>query len=247
MARDYWVEPGGNTGYRFVKTPHLRRSHTHDGSQSSRGRRVDFLDVTREEYNSVLTRERTLREANEVLTRENHALKANWRTCDDELRRVQSAVPILETTVRDLELENAQLREQYGGHGHHRHHRHHDHQDHHEGRAREDEMRKLRHRNTRLRNENDSLQARVDRLERDLRNGVGDRTRKLIEEVSAWKKRCGKMEDEAERIYHKLDAVTRRNERLAAMNESLARQDRNLKRDVEYYQAILRRHGISTR
>lgn len=241
MARDYWVETLPSGRQRFVaKTASLRRANTHDGSQSSRSRRVDFLDVTREEYNTLLSRERSLQEAAEELARENYALKANWRTCDDELRRLQGVVAPLETTVRNLEHENGQLRLRLDSRERHHHH-------HHESREREDELRRLRHRNTKLRNENDSLLARVGRLERELRDGVSDRAKRLAEEVVAWKRRCGKLDDEAERLYHKLDAVERRNQRLEMMNASLARQDRSLKRDVEYYQAILRQHGISTR
>lgn len=241
MAKDYWVETLPSGRQRVVmKTAGLRRSNTQDGSQSSRGRRVDFLDVTREEYNTLLSRERSLQQATEELTRENHALRANWRTCDDELRRLQSVVPSLETAVRNLEHENGQLRLRLEGRERHHHH-------HHESRDREEEQRRLRHRNTKLRNENDSLLARVGRLERELRDGVSDRARRLAEDIVAWKRRCGKLDDEAERLHHKLDSVERRNQRLGEMNESLARQDRSLKRTVEYYQAILRQHGISTR
>lgn len=247
MARDYWVETLPSGRQRFVKLsghgsgPSLRRSNTHDGSQSSRGRRVDFLDVTREEYNSLLSRERHLQQANEELSRENFALKANWRTCEDELRKLQGAVPVLEATVRSLEQENGRLQERLEQQPRHHHH------DHHETRGREDEMRKLRHRNTRLRNENDSLVAKLKRLEMEILDGVSSRARRLAEEVMSWKRRCAKLEDEAEMLYHKLDAVSRRNQRLGTINESLARQDRTLKQDVAYYQAILRQHGISIR
>lgn len=243
MARDYWVETLPSGRQRFIKIggvgpgATLRRSNTHDGSQSSRSRRVDFLDVTREEYNTLLSRERHLQQANDELSRENLALKENWRACDDELRKLQGAVPALEATVRSLEHENGQLKEQLGHqHQNHHHHGHHD-----------DEMRKLRHRNTRLRNENDSLVAKIRRVERELVDGVSDRARRLADEIVAWKRRCGKLEDEAERLHHKLDAVARRNTRLGTVNESLARQGRNLTREVEYYQAILRRYEISTR
>lgn len=253
MAREYLVETLPSGRQRFVKIngggggprPPLRRSNTHDGSQSSRSRRVDFLDVTREEYNTLLSQERHLRLANEELSRETLALKAGWRACDDDLRALQgSLIPTLEATVRDLQNENIQLRESLanaGSQGEPHHHPHHN------SREREDEMRRLRNRNTRLRNENDALMERVRRLERELRDGPGDRVRRLAEDVAAWKRRCAKLDDEAERLHHKLDVVSRRNTRLVAVNESLARQDRNLKRDVEYYQAILRRHGISTR
>ncbi|KAJ4420736.1 hypothetical protein N0V82_004175 [Gnomoniopsis sp. IMI 355080] len=235
MARDYWVE-GFDTGRpRFVKIPatsrsHLRRSNTHDGSQSSRGRRVDFLDVTREEHTS-------LQALNENLMRENAALKANLQTTESDLRRCCRKVPVLETKVRDLESVNAQLRvmveEGSGGHHHHHH------------REREDGLRRLRNQNTRLRNDNDALLERITRLERD---GVGSGTeRRLKEDLRRWKVWYAQLEDKVERLVHKLDSVTRRNKRLEMANESAARQTRELQRDVEYYRAILRRHGFSTR
>lgn len=239
MARDYWVEGLSSGRPRFVKIPasgrsHLRRSSTHDGSQSERGRRVDFLDVTREEYTS-------LQALNEDLKRENAALKANLQTTDHDLRKCQQRTPLLETKVRDLESENAQLRamveEEGREHHHHHHHRHH--------REREDGLRKLRNQNTRLRNDNDALLERVTRLERDC-NSSGS-ARRLTEEIRKWKAHYVQMEDQIERLVHKLSSVTRRNERLEMANESAARQTRVLQRDVEYYQAILRRHGFATR
>lgn len=236
MAREYWVE-GFDTGRpRFVKVPatsrsHLRRSNTHDGSQSSRGRRVDFLDVTREEYTS-------LQALNEDLKRENAALKANLQTTDHDLRKCHQRVPLLETKVRNLESENDQLRAMVEESRRHRHH-------HHYHRDPEDGLRKLRNQNTRLRNDNDALQERITRLERD---GVGSGTeRRLTEELRKWKARYAQLDDQIERLVHKLDSVTRRNKRLEMVNESAARQARELQGDVEYFKAILRRHGFITR
>lgn len=235
MARDYWVEGFSSGRPRFVKIPaSLRRSNTHDGSQSERGRRVDFLDVTREEYTS-------LQVLNEDLKRENAALKSNLQTTDYDLRRCQQRVPSLETTVRDLQAENSQLRvmidEARANDCHHHHHHHH--------REREDGMRKLRHQNTKLRNDNDALLERVSRLERE---SIGSGSaRRLVEEVRKWKAQCAQLDDQAERLFHKLDSVTRRNKRLEMANESAARQARELQRDVDYYKAILRRHGFATR
>lgn len=237
MARDYWVEsaPSGRPRYVKVTTaaaPSLHRAHTHDGSTTSpsargstRSARVDFSDVTRKEASA-------LRRANDALERENAALKANFRaTVDHELRK---CVPALEKAVRGLEYENAQLRAAVagggGGHG---------------TREREEAMRKLRHQNTKLRNDNDALRERVGRLERD--GGGGGSVRRLVEEVRKWKAQCASMDDEAERLYHKIESVVRRNKRLEMANESAARQARELQRDVEYYKAILRRHGFATR
>ncbi|CAN8103342.1 unnamed protein product [Discula destructiva] len=243
MARDYWVEGSSPGRTRYVKVPAattpLSRSQVHDDGSlrgSTRSARVDFTDVTRKEANA-------LRRANEDLERENATLKATFRATDYELRKYQQAtVPALETTVRNLELENARLRETVdeGRDGRHHHHHHHHHR-----REREDSLRKLRNQNTRLRNDNDALQERVSRLERD--GGAGSSTRRLVEEVRKWKAHCASLDDEAERMYHRIDAVVRRNKRLETANESAARQTRELQRNVDYYKAILRRYGITTR
>lgn len=233
MARDYWVETTPS-GHRFVKAS-LRRSHSnpHDaGSMSSRGRRVDFLDVTREEYNSLLTRENELSRENEALRRENHALKANWRTCDEDLRRLQARLPSLETTVRNLEYENHELRRSF---------------DHHHHRANsygEDAMRRLRNKNTKLMNENDSLLARIRGLERDIRDGVGDRARKLMEEINAWRRRYDNLSYTVDGLQNNLAVVTDRNRRLEEACELRARNERKAMRDVDRYKAILRQHGL---
>ncbi|KAL1865181.1 hypothetical protein Daus18300_007308 [Diaporthe australafricana] len=235
MARDYWVETLPSGQRRFVKAP-LRRSYSnpHDAStQSSRGRRVDFLDVTREEYNSLLARESALNKENEVLRRENYALKANWRTCDEDLRRLQTYVPSLEATVRNLEHENRELRR---GSDHHHHH--------HGGGHSEDAMRRLRHKNTKLINENDTLLTRLHGLERDLRDGVGDRVRKLMEEISGWRRRYDKLGLTVDGLQNNLDVATDRNRRLEEACELRARNERKAMRDVDRYKAILRQHGL---
>lgn len=234
MARDYWVETLPSGHQRFVKAS-LRRSHSnpHDASsQSSRGRRVDFLDVTREEYNLLLARENDLSRDNEALRRENHALKANWRTCSDDLRRLQARVPSLETTVRNLEHENHELRRTY---------------DHHHHRASsygEDAMRRLRNKNTKLINENDSLLAHIRNLERDIRDGVGNGARKFMEEISTWRRRYDKLSYTADGLQNELAVATDRNRRLEEACELRARNERKAMRDVDRYKAILRQHGL---
>lgn len=196
---------------------------------------MDFLDVTREEYTS-------LQILNEELRRENAALKANLQTTDHDLRKYYQRIPLLETKVRDLEAENDQLRAMVeDGRGRHHHH-HHQHSHHH--REREDALRKLRNQNTRLRNDNDALVERVNRLERECGSGGGGTARRLEEEIRKWKAKYAQQEDVVERLYHKLDSVSRRNDRLERANESAGRQARALQSDLEYYKAILRRHGF---
>lgn len=234
MARDYWVETLPSGHQRFVKAS-LRRSHSnpHDASsQSSRGRRVDFLDVTREEYNLLLARENDLSRDNEALRRENHALKANWRTCSDDLRRLQARVPSLEATVRNLEHEKHELRRTF------------DHRHHHASSYGEDAMRRLRNKNTKLINENDSLLARIHSLERDIRDGVGNGARKLMEEISAWRRRYDKLSYTVDGLQNDLVVASDRNRRLEEACELRARNERKAMRDVDRYKAILRQHGL---
>ncbi|KKY32388.1 hypothetical protein UCDDA912_g07666 [Diaporthe ampelina] len=200
---------------------------------SSRGRRVDFLDVTREEYNSLLARENDLSRENEALRRENSALKANWRTCHEDLRRLQARMPSLETTVRNLEHENHELRRSFD---------HHHHQQ--ASSYGEDAMRRLRHKNTKLTNENDSLVARVRSLERDVREGVGDRARKFMEEINAWRRRYDKLSYTVDDLQNNLAVATDRNRRLEEACELRARNERKAMRDVDRYKAILRQHGL---
>ncbi|KAK2607748.1 hypothetical protein N8I77_006402 [Diaporthe amygdali] len=236
MARDYWVETLPSGHRRFVKAP-LKRSYSnpHEASiQSSRGRRVDFLDVTREEYNSLLARESALNRENEALRRENYALKANWRTCDEDLRRLQTHVPSLEAAVRNLEHENHELRR---GFDHHHHH-------HRSSRDSEDGMRRLRHKNTKLTNENDTLRARIHSLEQDIRDGVGDRARSFIEEINTWRRRYDKLSLSVGGLQNSLDVANDRSRRLEEACELRARNERKAMRDVDRYKAILRQHGL---
>lgn len=240
MAREYWVETSAS-GRQYVRKtttttadsrhPKLRRSNTHDGSQSSRSRRVDFIDVTRKEYNALLAREQSLLVANDELSRENWALRANYSTCCDENKRLQHL-------VQGLEYENSILKNGPDPSGHYSH----------GGRARasEDELRKLRNKNTRLWNENDSLLAKIKSLESRLRGGLRDGAKRMGEDLSHWRHKVTKLEDENERLHHKLDAVVQRCQRLESANESLARDQRKWRREVDTYEAYLRRHGLNT-
>lgn len=243
MARDYWVDPKSG---QYVRTTHtttrthhhhhskLKRSNTHDGSsQSSRSRRVDFVDVTRKEYKALLAREQSLRVTNDELTRQNWALQANYNACCDENKRLQAM-------VQNLEYENSYLKAAgpdagyYGG-GYGR------------DRACEDELRKLRNKNTRLLNDNDSLLAKIKSLQRNVRGGLRDGARRLGDDLSHWKHKVTKLEDDNERLHHKLDSVQQRCKRLETTNESLARNERKWRREVDSYEAWMRRHGYSLR
>lgn len=239
MAKEYWVEtsPSGRQYVRKTTTtttsthhPKLRRSNTHDGSQSSRSRRVDFIDVTRKEYNALLAREQSLRVTNDELSRENWALKANYSTCCDENKRLQYL-------VQNLEYENSILKSGPDPSGYYGYGR---------DRGCEEELRKLRNKNTRLWNENDSLLAKVKSLESRIRGGLRDGARRIGGDLSHWKHKVAKLEDENERLNLKLDSVLQRCQRLESTNESLARDQRKWRREVDAYEAYIRRHGLNT-
>lgn len=137
-------------------------------------------------------------------------------------------MPSLEDAVRILEYENRELRRSFDDHQHH----------HHGSREREDAMRRLRNKNTKLRNDNDTLMARVRSLEREIREGVGDRARRLMEEINAWRRRY-------ERLGVKFDYIATRNKTLESDNEHLVRQERKYRSEVSRLDAILRHHGLS--
>lgn len=181
-----------------------------------------------------MARERVLIQDNEDLRRRNSALEANWRACDDELRRVHSRLPALENAVRNLEYENSELRRRSFD-GHHTH----------GSRELDDAMRRLRNMNTKLRNENDTLIARVRGLEREVREGTGDRARKLVEEVNNWRRRHERLDANAEKLARKLEYVSARNKLLESDNEYLMIQERKYKGEVTRLDAILRHHGLS--
>lgn len=236
MAPEYWVEnsPSGR--------PRLKRSHTRpkDGhTPRPRKRTVDFLDVTRDEYDQLAERERALRETYQALERENAALKSNWQACDDEYRRIQYLIPQYQTQIRDLEHDNRELRRSLEGRGNNRE------------REREDANRRIRNKNTKLQNENETLVQRIRSLERGFRDGVDDRVHRLMEQISAWKRRYERLDGIAAKLQQKVDLAAERNaqleeknERLSYANASLARQERKLRQTIDAYEAIMRRHGL---
>jgi len=176
-------------------------------------------------------RERNLREANEALTRENHVLKANLRTAEHDLRQHRAWVTQLQHQVRHLETENAELRRSLEGHtGVDERHRR--------------EMRELRHKNTRLENDNEGLTSRIRELTRKLRESVDDRVRRLTEEVNEltrqvneWHRRYEDLDRRYRRLRQNLDDYVLRNERLN-------KENCELRKTIGAYERILRRHDL---
>lgn len=234
----YWVEDGLPYGRRRVirtttTRTELPRRHSH--SHDSRRR-----DDTRAKHNEFLTRQFKLRDENAELLRENTLLRARWRACNEKLRRYERLVPSLEAQISKLESENVDLHLQQSRRSSGHYHSHYD---------QDEELRRLRYRNTKLRNENDAISERVAQLERELRRGSSRSRRRVVEEIPlpSWSRRSTRYEDEVDRLRYKLDSETKRNSLLEEANLSLTREASNARVLSDYYRAMLRHFGISTR
>ena len=206
----------------------LKRSHSHHGHHHHHKHHKhhhhhhdDRADITRDELNALLDRERMLREVNDSLTRENSALKANWQACDAELRRLQPIIPQLQAQIRHLEHENRELRRSVDSSG-----------------DAAERLRELRIKYTRVKNENEGLTQTVRHLQAQLRDAVDDRVGRLLEkvqtlkeEVREWMRRYENVsrgyEDQknrCDRLRANLDTTLEKNARLEDENERLRRR-----------------------
>lgn len=224
MSRQYYVETLPDGRQQFVS---LRRSRSnghshhhgghHHGGHHGHHHHNDLANVTKDEWNNLLERERNLKEANENLTRENQSLKTNLHSGDAELRRLQAWIPHLERDIQVLRAENQSLRrslENAGEHasGHHR------------------DVDKLRKKVNRLERENETLAARVRELTRQCQESVSDRVNELKAIIAAWKRR----HEEAE---NRIVRLRRENADQGAIIEEQSER-------LTVYERILRRHGL---
>jgi chromosome segregation ATPase len=191
---------------------HSYSSHTHWGD--------DRANITNAELEAMRERERDLRDANAALTRENLTLKANLHAVEQDLRQSRNSVTELRQQVRRLAQENAELRRSLEAGG---------------GSAERREIRELRHRNSRLEKENDSLTRRVRELTREMQDAIDNRVRDLLRQISDWRRRYEDLDRRHQRMRENLDAYVLRNDRLANENEVLRRR-------IESYEDLLRRY-----
>lgn len=165
-------------------------------------------------------RERLLRETNENLTRQNYNLKTTLDATESDLRHHKAVVVQQQANIRELAIENGNLRRQLEGYQNI--------EERHNERTR-GMTRDLRHKITRLENENESLKGKIRQLTREVRDTVDERVRTLMREVAEWKRTW----EDLERRYTRMRA---NHDLLKEENAIYIRDNRELRR-------ILRRHG----
>jgi chromosome segregation ATPase len=161
------------------------------------------------------------------LARENDTLKADLQTATYAIRRYQAGYQQQRRTNQTLVVENQELRRLLESNGDS------------EERQRE-ATRDLRHRNTRLQNENDGLKGRIQQLTQRLRDAVDDRIRELKENVAdltaqigVWRRQHEDLERRYQRMRTNLDEHVRTNDRLRRENDVLRRRNSDYERILD--------------
>ncbi|KAJ9149849.1 hypothetical protein NKR23_g4013 [Pleurostoma richardsiae] len=162
--------------------------------------------MTRHDYQNMVAREEDLRVYNSTLLQENTSLKAHLQRSEAEVHNLRQVVPQLQERIRGLEYENQELRRSLDSNS-----------------DIEQQLRHLRVKYTRVKNENETLVQRMRVLEQQLRDNLNDRVRKLIEEAKAWKHRAETVEVSNSRIQGRLDVAKERNCELEVRNRRLAK------------------------
>jgi chromosome segregation ATPase len=169
-------------------------------------------------------RERLLLEANDRLSRENHNLKVNLDITEQDLRHHRAALAQANANVRDLAVENGNLRRSLEAY-HNIEERHHN------------KTKELRNRITRLENETETLRARIRELTGNLRDAVDARVRALTKEVAEWRRRWESLDKVYTKLSGNLDYYIKK-------SSDLSEENVILRRESESYERILRRHRL---
>lgn len=201
-----------------------RHSTSHHGHHHHHHWDEERADITNGELANMRERERHLLEDNDRLTRENHILKANLDQAERTINHHLRVEAQLRSNINSLAVENGDLRRSLEAYQ--------DIEERHRARTKE-----LRHKITRLENENEGLRARIRELTNHLREAVDDRVRSLTEEVVKWRKLWEDLDRRFARMRDNLDAYIKDNRDLKEENAILLRQN-------DSYKSILRRHHL---
>jgi chromosome segregation ATPase len=216
MSTKYYVEtlPSGKQQFVALKRSH---SHHHHDRHHNHHRRHELANVTQDEWDNLVERERNLREANDQLGRENLILKTNFQNADAEVRRLNNWIPHLQSQVNNLVAENQSLRRSIDSASDHsvEHHR---------------QVEKLKSKNAKLKDENETLRERIRDLTRRGTEFASDKIAELTEAVNAWR--------------HNFNALEDRYLRLRTQNEEQAALINSQHEKITVYTRILRRHGL---
>ncbi len=180
--------------------------------------RNERVKVSREDLSDMLERERILKDQIESQNRQIHSLKTQLHAANANL--YQAGVE-----KQHLVQENYGLRRSLESSSDT------------EGRQ-ANKMKELRHKNTRLETDNESLRTRIRELGRQVGQAVDERIRALSAEISRWRRRY----EDLDRRHKDLD---RRHERLRENLDSYAAENANLRLDLQDANRRLQRHGLS--
>lgn len=201
-----------------------RHSTSHHGHHHHNHWGDERADITNAELADMRERERLLLEANDAFSRENHNLKVNLDQAERNIRRHLGVDAQLRSNIQSLAVENGELRRSLEAYQNI--------EERHQARTTE-----LRHKVTRLENENEGLRGRIRQLTKDLKEAVDDRVRTLTEEVTKWRRRWEDLDRRYRKIGVNLDAYIKENHGLKEENAILLRQN-------DSYKSILRRHHL---
>jgi chromosome segregation ATPase len=105
--------------------PHLHFPHSdHDNEHHHHHKHKDYFKIPKEQYNSMIERERMLEDSNITLVSENVSLKSNLSAAEAERARLAALVAQLQRQVTVLCADNESLQrtvDQAGAHSSHHH------------------------------------------------------------------------------------------------------------------------------
>ncbi|CAM1509962.1 Fc.00g002970.m01.CDS01 [Cosmosporella sp. VM-42] len=169
MSRRCYVETLPDGRQQFVQIKRSKSYHHHRHSHVS-----DYYKISREEWKTLLDRNRALEEANQAYGSQNDSLRNSLSTAQAEAHHLSHAVvPQLQEQIVTLQVENQSLRRSLdnacgspirGGH----------------------DTDKLRHKINKLEEENKDLRVRVRELSKQLEQSFNRRVQDLQKEVDYW-------------------------------------------------------------
>lgn len=213
MSRRYYMETFPDGRQQFVTLKRSKTFHHHRHS-------CDYYKVSREEWNSLVDRNRALEKANHAFGAQNDSLRANLSAAQAEIQRISCLIPQLEGQIASLQAENHSLRcaLESGGGG---------------GRIHRDTERlrmkvcKLEKENKEIKDENADLRHRVRELSKQLDQSFSRRVSELTKEVEYWKGMCNfwkhKYEELREQHVKILSIYDAKTEKLARFEDIIKR------------------------
>ncbi|KAG9256410.1 uncharacterized protein F5Z01DRAFT_509387 [Emericellopsis atlantica] len=227
MSRRYYIETSSMGKQQFVKLKRSRSHHHHREHHHHRHYELDYCPdyykVSKEEWNTLKLRERSLEEQNCALADENKALRASLAASQAETQRLeQCVIPDLQAANAALLADNDSLRRSIDNAA--------DHASKHAGEVAKLQCKvdKLERELKESKEETCDLRSRIRNLTRQLDGSCSRRVSELLKELSYWKHETrfwkDKWEDLNRRHHEMLDTLESRTERMESYEEILRRR-----------------------